>query len=153
MNTKLHTCFKCVGGLGPVPTWFSGWWFSLCEPPWAQVSWLCRSSCDVLDSSSFFNFILNSSIRFCEFCLMFACGPLHQFPSSAGWPQGAVMLGSVCKHSAEYQHCQDLALSHGMNLNLGQSLVGHSFNLCSLFYLMHLVVWKNFELEVVWVGW
>jgi hypothetical protein len=27
----------------------SSWWFSLCEPPWAQISWFYRFSCAVLD--------------------------------------------------------------------------------------------------------
>lgn len=29
-----------------------GQWFSVCEPPWAQVCRLCRSSCSVLNTSS-----------------------------------------------------------------------------------------------------
>jgi len=32
-----------------------GWWFSLCEPPWVQVSWLYRSSRGVLVLSTFLN--------------------------------------------------------------------------------------------------
>ena len=41
----LHMC----RGPWPIPCMLFDWWFSLCEPPWAQVSLLCRSSCGVLD--------------------------------------------------------------------------------------------------------
>ena len=61
------------------------WWFSLCEPPRTQVTWLCRSSCDVLDLSSSLNPIPNSSTWLLEFCLVFGCRSLHLFPSTAGW--------------------------------------------------------------------
>jgi hypothetical protein len=39
------------------------WWFSLCEPPWPQVSWLCRSFCGILDPSNLINSISHSSTR------------------------------------------------------------------------------------------
>jgi hypothetical protein len=53
MKTKLPSCDICAETL-----WYRsdlyrlpGWWFSLCEPLWAQVSWFCGSSCGVLDPS------------------------------------------------------------------------------------------------------
>jgi hypothetical protein len=39
------------------------WWFSLCEPPWTQVSSFYRFSCGVLDSSGLLNPIPHSSTR------------------------------------------------------------------------------------------
>lgn len=53
--------------------------------PWAQVSWLCRSSCGVLDPSSSLNTSPLSSTRLLELCLMFGCESLHLFPSAARW--------------------------------------------------------------------
>ena len=34
------------------PCMLFDWWFSLCEPLWAQVRSLCRTSCTVFDPSS-----------------------------------------------------------------------------------------------------
>jgi hypothetical protein len=45
-----------------------------------------------------------------------------------------------------------LALSHEMGLEVGQSLVGHSLNLCSIFIPVHLVGRTNFGLQILWVG-
>lgn len=42
---------ECVEGLGPAHAWSLVVWFNLCEPPWAQVIWCCRSFCGVLDFS------------------------------------------------------------------------------------------------------
>jgi hypothetical protein len=67
------------------PYMFFGWWFSLCESPWVQVSWLCRSSCGVLDPSSLLTSTFKASTRLSELYLMFGCGSLHLFPSTAGW--------------------------------------------------------------------
>jgi hypothetical protein len=46
-----------------------------------------------------------------------------------------------------------LALSHGICLKLGQSLVGHSLNLCFIFITACLVGRTNFWVKVLWVGW
>ena len=44
----------------------------------------------------------------------------------------------VCKHSRiSLVKCQGLALSREVDLKLGQSLVGHFLNLCSIFTLVH----------------
>ena len=47
MKTKLYMCRRPRSNLCIL----FGWWFSLCEPLWAQVSWPCRSSCGILDHS------------------------------------------------------------------------------------------------------
>ena len=46
-----------------------------------------------------------------------------------------------------------VVLSHGMDLKLGQSLVGHSFNLLSIFIPEQLVGRINFGSKVLWMGW
>jgi hypothetical protein len=44
-----------------------------------------------------------------------------------------------------------LALSHGMCLELGQSLVDYSLSLYSIFIPEQLIPKTNFELKVLWV--
>jgi hypothetical protein len=68
----LHMC----KGLRSSPFMLFGWWFSLSEPPWPLVSWLCRSSYDALDPSSFSNPSFYSSTRTPELCLIFGCESL-----------------------------------------------------------------------------
>ena len=46
-----------------------------------------------------------------------------------------------------------LALSSEVGLELGQSLIGYSLNLCSIFTLVPLVGMTKFGLKVLWVGW
>ena len=68
-------------GPGSSPSVFFGWCFSLCEPPWAQASWLWRFPCDVLDPSNSLNPIPLSSTR---------------LPSSSAW---CLAVGlSICFH-------------------------------------------------------
>ena len=40
-----------------------------------------------------------------------------------------------------------------MGLKVDQSLVGHSFNFCSIFTPAHLVGRTRYKLKVLWLGW
>jgi hypothetical protein len=62
---KLHTCYQCVGGLGPAPPCF------LVGGPAPQPSELLTS-------------VPHSSIRLSGFHLMYGCGSLHLPSSAAG---------------------------------------------------------------------
>jgi hypothetical protein len=61
------------------------WWSSLCEPPWAQVSWLCRSSCGLLDPSGSLKPIPQFSTRLPKHHLICGCMSLNLFPCISGW--------------------------------------------------------------------
>ena len=45
------------------------------------------------------------------------------------------------------------SLSHGMSLKLGQSLVSHSLNFCSIFTPAYLVDKRNCGSKVLWLSW
>ena len=72
LQTKLHFGYKYVGSLGPAPAYFLVGSVSVI-PPWVQSSWLCRSSCIVLDPSGSLTPFSHSSTRLLR--LMFGCGP------------------------------------------------------------------------------
>jgi hypothetical protein len=61
--------------------WLFDWWLSLREPPWAQVSLLCKSPSGVLGLLSSIPLAFS---RLPKFLLIFSCGSLHLFQSSAG---------------------------------------------------------------------
>ena len=89
-----HLLHMCRGPRSS-PCMLFGWWFSLCEPPWAQVSWLCRFSCIVLDPSGSYNPSSPSSEEFPKLCLLFGCGSLHLFPLT---PRGSLSDFSFSSH-------------------------------------------------------
>ena len=80
MKTKLNICRE----LRSSPCMLFGSWFSICEPRWPQVSWLCRSSCGVLDPYSSLSPIPHSSTSLPKPHLLFACRSLSQFLSAVG---------------------------------------------------------------------
>jgi hypothetical protein len=85
MKTKLHFCYKCVGGLGPAPAYSlvsdPG---SVTPPPWSQVSWFCGSSCGVIGPSNLLSSIPHSSMRIPGLSLMCSCRSLHLPPFTSG---------------------------------------------------------------------
>jgi hypothetical protein len=74
-----HLLQMCKGSRSS-SSMLGGWWPSLCELPWSQVSWRCMSSCGVLDTSGLPTSIPKSSTRLPELPLMFACGSLYLSP-------------------------------------------------------------------------
>jgi hypothetical protein len=159
MKSKLHIYYICGRGRGgktrSSPCMLSGWWFSLWEYPRVQVSWFCWSSCGDPIPLRFLNPSPNSSIRFPEVHLMFDYESLHLFQSIAGWSlsedsYARVLYASITQY---YRQCLGLVLVHGMDLKLGQSLVGHSLNLCSILISVLLVGRTNLGMKVLWVGW
>jgi hypothetical protein len=55
----------------------------------------------------------------------------------------------VCRHNKESLMVSGVTLSSGVGLKLGQSLVGHSPSLCSIFIQVHIIGRANIELKVV----
>jgi hypothetical protein len=67
-----------------------GWWHSLWEPLWAQVSWVFRSSCGVLDPSRSLSSSPDSSSRLPDLCLMFGSESVLvrvSIPAQTSWPR------------------------------------------------------------------
>ena len=56
-----------------------GWWCSLCEPSWTQVSRHHRSSWPL----QLPHFFPDASTRLLEFCLLYGCGSLRYLASTA----------------------------------------------------------------------
>jgi len=84
MKVKLHICSKCVGGLGlPPESFLVGGRLSV-SPHGPRLVY----SVGLLTVSltlQLTQFSLPLFHRFPELCLMFDCGYLHLFPSTAGW--------------------------------------------------------------------
>jgi hypothetical protein len=102
-NQAAHLLQICRGPRSS-PSMFPGYWPSVCEPSWAQIGWICRSSYCVLDPSGSLNSIPYSSAGLPELRLMFGCGFLHLFPSTAGWSLSgdscARFLSYMCTHTS-----------------------------------------------------
>ena len=66
------------------PHMLFGGWFSLCEPTWAQVSWLCKSSCDVLQTPLACS-LLSPTLPQDSLRSAWCCGSQHLPLFSSGW--------------------------------------------------------------------
>ena len=82
---------------------------------------------------------------------MFGCESLHLFLSAAGWSLSEDSYARLLSASIT-EYCQGLVLAYGMGFKLGQSLVVHPLNLCSIFVPALLVGRTDFGLKVLWLG-
>jgi hypothetical protein len=132
-------------GPNSVPCVLSGWWVSGSEPPWTQVSWLCRFSCSVLDLSDSFNPSSHSSTRFPNLCL-FGYESLSLFSSAAGWSL------------SDYRNTRLISAPIGEGgLSWHESQTGWVIGwpipqFLALFILACLVSRKNCGSKVLWLG-
>lgn len=92
--TYLYTCRRPRCSYSILP----GCWQSVCEPPWTQGSWFCRSCYTVLEASNLDTSTNpHPSTRFPELHLISGCGSLHLPSSVAEWNIKRI---SICKHSS-----------------------------------------------------
>jgi hypothetical protein len=76
---------------------------------------------------------------------MFGCGSLYLFPLAAGWSPSEDSYTRILSASITVSLVvSGIVFAHGMGLNLGLSLVGHSLCLCSIFVPEYLGVRTNF---------
>jgi hypothetical protein len=104
---------------------------------------------------SSFSLSLKSSIGIPDFSPMVGCKYLHLSQSAAGRAsQRTAMLGSClqAQHSIS-NSVRVLMPVHGMDSKSDQSLVGHSFNLCSIFVPAFLLDRSNFGSKMLKMGW
>jgi hypothetical protein len=85
MKTKLHTCYICMGIVGPdlalslVGDSVSG------SPQGSRLVDFVGLPVEFLSSLGSLSSSLNSSTRLPQLHLLFGCGSLHQFSLAAGW--------------------------------------------------------------------
>jgi hypothetical protein len=155
MKTKLHICYKCVGGLDLAPACsLVGGPVSLSphEPRLVDylgplVVFLTHPPCSIL-SSTLPQDCLNSTL--CLAVGLCICLYLHLPPTEAS--QERVVLSYSLQAQQSINSVKAL-LSYGMGLKLGQSLVSYFPSLCSIVIHAYLVGKTNFESKVLWVNW
>jgi hypothetical protein len=121
-----------------------GWWFSLWESPWSQVSWLCRSSSGVLDTSGS---LRHWSSTWCFSAALCICS--HALLDEVS--QETIMLRSCLQ---AYQVFNDSVRSWLAYMGCVSShWLAFFLSICSICILAHLVSRTDLGLNVLWVGW
>jgi hypothetical protein len=130
MKTKLHICYKCVGGLGPTPECSLAGGSVYVSPHGPRL--VNSAGLPVVSLTP-----LTLSILPPFFC-MTPWAP--DLPNSWLWASACVSIScwmrplrsQLCKCHRVSLIVSGLVLSHGMGLKLGQWLDGYSLNLCSI---------------------
>ena len=134
MNTKMHICYICVGGLG-LSHVCSLVGDSISVRPYGprlvdSVGFLIVPLTPLAPSSFL------SSRRFPEFCLIFGDVSV----SISCWvKRGQLCYTPLFKNRRISSIVSGVGLAHDMSLKLGQALVGHYLNFYSIFIAAHLV--------------
>lgn len=78
---------------------------------------------------------------------MFGFVSLYDFPLASGWCLSEDSYAEFLSSAS-----QGMALAHGMDIKLGQALVGHSLCLCPILVHVPVVGRTHFRLQVLWVA-
>lgn len=113
--------------------------------PMSPSQLICGFSWGVFDPSGFYSPSFSSSVGFPKLHLM-SIAEYHQESLSSS-------LGYLASESWPCSQYLEWPPSCSMGLKLGQSLVGHSHNVCTTFTPAHLVGRTNCRLKVLWFGW
>lgn len=113
-----------------------GWWFSLCEPPWTQVSWLYKSFSGVLDSSGLLKSVPQSSTKLPKF-LMFVSGSPRLFPSGPRWGvSGDCYVNSCLEAQQRFSNSVSCLFPMGWVSSWASHWLTFLSSLCSIFNLI-----------------